>query len=487
MAHMSETKVLAWNTAIQAFGKLASTALGVVMIALMTRSLGQDGFGMYTTAITFYQIFALLLDLGINVMLVQLLGENRGDKAAEDRIVSATFTLRVVSSLVLLTAVPLVGLALSYPWELKLTLFAIWGSFLSTALNQIVIGVQQRHLKMHVVAASEIIGRIVMVAGVTFAVFMGWGLVPIVALISVGGFANFAVNFWLARRLACFGWNWDPIFWKKLLHRAWPIGISIIFNLIYYRADTLILSFVRPMSEVGIYGASYRVLEILITFPFMYAGVLLPLLAHSWATHDKPRFDRLMRNSYLAMMLLAAPLVVGTFVVGTPLMTLVAGNDFASSGPILKILVIAVGVIFLGTVSSHAIVALDAQRKTMPLYIAVALATFAAYILLIPTYGMYAAAWLTVLSEVTVAVGTTIISLRLSGSGLPWISLLKCMVAALLMAIAIQPLKGLWLPIPILSGAVVYIFLVLALGTVSKDTLKDLLSFRRGTPPADAV
>jgi O-antigen/teichoic acid export membrane protein len=487
MADMSETGMLAWNTAVQAIGKIVSTALGVVMIAVMTRRLGQDGFGMYTTAVSFFQIFALLLDLGINVMFVQMLGENRGDRAAENRITSATYTFRLASSFILLTLAPIIGLSLHYPWELKLTLFAIWGAFLSTSLNQIVIGTQQRHLKMHIVAAAEVAGRIVMVGGVILAAGLGWGLVPMALLISLGNFTNFLVNLLVARRYASFAWNWDVRFWGRLLKRAWPIGISIVFNLIYYRADTLILSYVRPMSEVGLYGAAYRVLEILITFPFMYAGVLLPLIAHAWVQRDNARYDHLLRASYLAMLLLAAPLVVGAFVVGTPLMQAIAGQDFTASGRILKILALAVGVIFLGTISSHAIVAIDAQRRTVPLYVVVALLTLVGYLILIPRYGMYAAAWLTVFSETCVAVGTTIISLRRSRTRLPWTQFAKCLVASGIMGLVIWPLRNLWLPATIVLGGLVYFGFTLSLGAVTEKSIKELVFFKQGAPPADAV
>jgi len=487
MAGMNETGTLAWNTAVQAVGKIISTALGVVMIAVMTRQLGQEGFGIYTTAISYFQIFALLLDLGVNVMFVQMLGENRGDRAAEDRITSATYTLRLISSLVFLTLAPFIGLFLEYPWELKLTLFAVWGAFFSTSLNQIVIGTQQRHLKMHIVAAAEVAGRLVMVGGIVLAGFLGWGLVPMAIVISLGNISNFLLNYFAARRFASFAWNWDVRFWGSLLKRAWPIGISIVFNLIYYRTDTLILSYVRPMSEVGVYGAAYRVLEILITFPFMYAGVLLPLIAHAWVQRDHARYDRLLRSSYLAMMLLAAPLVAGALVVGTPLMQAVAGDDFTASGGILKILTLAVGVIFLGTVSSHAIVALDAQRRTVPLYVAVALLTLAGYLVLIPRYGMYAAAWLTVFSEACVAVGTTVISLRRSRTRLPWGQLAKCLASAGIMAVVIWPLRDLWLPATIVLGCLVYFGFLLTFGAVSEKTIKELLSLKGTAPPIDAV
>ncbi|MDQ7815319.1 MAG: flippase [Patescibacteria group bacterium] len=479
---MSEARILAWNTGIQITGKAISTAIGVIVIGLMARYLGQDGFGIYTTANSFLQVFALILDLGINVMLVQMLGERAGDKEFEKRATSAVFTFRLVTALILLTLAPIIGLFLDYPWELKLAFFAIWGSYFSSVVNQIVIGTEQRHFKMHYAALGEVVGRLVTLAGLLIGISSGLGVVGLTLIVSIGSTANFVLNLLLARRHASFAWNWDPAFWRTLLGRSWPIGLSILFNLIYFRADTLILSYVRPLNEVGIYGAAYRVLEILITLPFMYCGVLLPLIARAWADKDKERFNRLYRNALSTMALLAAPMVAGVFVMGDRIMLAIAGDAFVESGMILKILILAAAVIFLGTVSSHAIVALDAQKKSMPLYIAIAIVTLIGYIIFIPRYGMYAAAWLTVFSEGAVAIGTTIISFYIAKSGFATIAIAKASACAAAMALAILPLQDMWLPIPIAAGAIIYGLLVVVTGTISRQTMKDILSFRRGTP-----
>lgn len=480
---MSLTRTLAHNTGIQVAGKVASTGIGVIVVGLMTRLLGQEGFGMYSTANAFLQFFAIMLDLGLNVMVVQLLGEHAGDKAYEDRAVSATFTLRAVSAFILLGIAPFIGLFFPYAWELKLALFALWASFFTTALNQIVIGVQQRHLKMQVVAVGEVIGRLVLLVGVLAAQFLGWGLVPIVLIVSVGSTANFLINFLVARRYANFNWNIDIAFWKILLKRSWPIGVAILFNLLYFKADTLILSLARPQAEVGIYGAAYRVLEILVTVPFMYSGVLLPIIAKAWATGQRERFGMLFGHSLNAMTLLAAPLVAGTYVLATRGMILVAGPEFAESGDVLRILILAVGVIFFGTVSSYAIVALDSQRKMLPIYVATAVVTLAGYFLFIPTYGLWAAAWLTVFSETCVAVGSTVLSIYLSKTRWnPSVSL-KAIFAALVMGAVTWPLRNAPLIFPILAGVASYSAIVLLTKAVTKDTLKDILSIRRTEPP----
>lgn len=482
---MSTTRALARNTGIQAAGKIISTAIGVVIVGLMTRYLGQEGFGMYSTANAYFQIFAIILDFGLNIMLVQMLGERRGDAAFEDRAVSATFTFRFATAAVLLTVAPFLAFFFGYPPELKLALFAIWGSFFFTALNQVVIGVQQRHLKMHIVAIGEVAGRFTLLIGVFVAMAMHWGLVPIVLIVSLGGFINFLINALIAKRYASFAWNWDVAFWKILLKRSWPIGISIFFNLIYYKADVLILSHYRPFTEVGIYGAAYRVLDILISLPFMYAGVLLPILSTAWAKGEKARVQGLLRHSYEAMLIIIAPIVAGSLVLGNQMMHAVAGAAFDLSGSVLKILILAAGVIFLGTVSSHAVVTLDAQRRMMPAYILTAFVTLAGYLLFIPAYGMWAAAWLTVFSETCVAVAATVITLRDTRMKIRPGPYVKTIGASLLMALIIQPFKDAWLPIPIFAGAFVYGVVIIATGAVSHETLKDILAFRKGGPAAD--
>ena len=484
---MSTNRAIAWNTAVQFAGKAISTAIGVVIVGLMTRYLGQDGFGMYSTANAYFQVFAIILDLGLNITLVQMLGEHRGDKAYEDRAASATFTFRLITAGILLSIAPFIALAFGYPPILKLAIFAIWGSFFFTVLNQIVIGVQQRHLKMHIVAIGEVAGRITLLCGVLAARAMGWGLVPIVLIVSLGGFVNFLINTLVARRYASLAWNWDPAFWKILLKRSWPIGVSIFFNLIYYKADTLILGRFRPFAEVGIYSAAYRVLDIFTTLPFMYMGVVLPILATAWATKDLGRFRSLLRNSYTVMLMLILPAVTGAFAIGDKVMRTVAGDDFAASGGILKILILAAAVIFFGTVSSHAVVALDLQRRMMRVYIWTAVIILACYLVLIPVYGMWAAAWLTVVSETLVAAGATYYTLKNAKTSLDWRKIGKTVLCAVVMGLAVLPIKDVWLPIPLTAGVLVYAALMLLTGAVSKETLKDLLIFQKAVPSADVT
>ncbi len=481
---MSQTAFLAKNTAIQAGGKILSTIIGVLVVGIMTRTLGQEGFGLYSTANAYFQVAAIVIDLGLNVMIVQLLAEQAGNKKEEAAIASGIFTLRTATAFVSFTLSAVIGLFLPYPPELKAALFAIWGSFFFTALSQIVIGIHQRHGTMLSVAAGEVLGRLIVLAGIAAAAWAGWGLVPMVLIVSLGNVTHFAVAGIALRRVVDLRWAWDLALWKRILARSWPIGASVVFNLLYYKADTLVLSFVRPFEEVGLYGAAYRVLDILITLPFMYCGVMLPLLSRAVARKDPGAAALLLRQSFLAMAAVAAPMVAGGILLSSRIMTLVAGPEFAAAGPVLDILLLATAFIFLSAVSSYAIVALDLQRKMLRNYALVAFAALALYILLIPRYGMFAAAGLTVASEAAVLLLTSrLVTRSLDRHPIfPWVGFTKIAAAAGIMALVAAPLRNAWLPLPILAGAIAYGALLFAFGLVTKELAVDLLRLRGNAP-----
>ncbi len=446
----------------------------------MTRYLGQLDFGYYSTANAFFQIFAIILDLGINVMLVQMLGEHKNDEKYERRAVSATMTFRIITSLVLLGVAPFIGLLFPYAFEVKLIMFALWISFFAAALNQVVIGVQQKHLKMHVVAISEVLGRAVLLLGLLIAIFLNSGLMVIIIFVSLGSIINLLINWLVARKYTSFTWNWDPDFWKELLQRSWPIGVSIFFNLLYFKSDAFILSLVRTPNEVGIYSAAYRVLEILITFPFMLAGIMLPLMAHAWAKNNKEKFSHLLRQSYSAMMLFAFPLFIGILVIGTEAMIFISGEDFAESGGILKILTLATVMIYFGTISSHVVVAINKQKAMIPTYIIVAIITLILYIIFIPKYGMWAASWLTVFSEGSVAMVATWFAYKSASNIIAVKTIAKIFFCSVIMGLMILPIRNFWLPIPIIAGMLIYTILILVTKAISKETIKEIISFRKG-------
>ncbi len=469
---MSLTRQVAHNMIYQVAGKLLSTVFGLLALGIMTRYLGQEGFGGYTTIVAFLQFFGIMVDFGLTLTTVQMISEPGAD---ENKITGNIFTLRFFSALIFLGLAPLVVLFFPYSHTLKIGVTITTFSFLFIALNQVLVGLFQKHLSMWKVAVSENVGRVVLLAGIALVVFFNLNLVAVMAAVVLGSAANFIINFIFSLKYVRIKFVFDWQVWKEIYRRSWPIGLSIAFNLIYLKADTIILSLSQNQSSVGLYGASYRVLDVLTTFPMMFAGLILPVLTATWAEGNLERFRRIAQKSFDFLIMIIVPAIFGTLFLGERLMKLVAGDDFALSGTILKILILAAGAIFLGTLFGHMVVAVKKQRVMIWGYAVVAVVSLLGYVILIPRYTYWAASWITVFSEGAIALLTFFVVWKTTGIVLSGKILLKTAIASLAMSAILYFLAAANLLFLIALGAAVYFATLYLLRGYSKETITEIL------------
>lgn len=398
---MNLTKKVAYNTLIQIVGKIISTILGLFSLALITRYLGLDGFGEYTTIITFVTFFAVIADFGLTLVTVQMISGAAGD---ENKILNNLFGLRLVSAVLILSLAPLILIFFPYGETIKLGVIIALAAFLFPALNQIIIGLFQKKLSLDRDSVAEMTGRLVLIGGIILSKKLNLGLNGVLFATVASAAANFIGHYLFALKFARLKLEFSWPIWKKIISKSWPLAITIILNLIYLRADTLILSLFRSADEVGLYGATYRVIDVATTLPFMFAGLILPLLTAAWLKNERDYFKKILQKSFNFMAVIAIPIVIGAQFLGRPIMILVAGKDFAAAGLILQILIFAVAAIFLGTMFSHAVIALDKQKKMIGFYVFTGFSSLAAYLILIPKFSYFGAAAVTIYSETLIAI-----------------------------------------------------------------------------------
>lgn len=103
--------------------------------------------------------------------------------------------------------------------------------------------------------------------------------------------------FFTKRKIAVrFATDWDT--WTLIMKTTWPIALTIALNLIYFKGDILIMSLVRSQAEVGIYGAPYRVLEVLINIIYLFLGLLLPIFAAAASIHNYQKIKNTLQGSF---------------------------------------------------------------------------------------------------------------------------------------------------------------------------------------------
>ncbi len=448
-------KKIALHTVIQVGGRALSVLFGVLTLGILTRYLGTEYFGWYTTSTTFMQMFAIVVDLGITLTLLQLISEK---PERSEELVSTIFTLRVVSAAVVLGIAPLVALFLPYPTELKWGIALVTIAFFFGSLHQMLTGIFQKHLKMQQLMLGEIVGRTVLFAatvGIAFFIsptIVGFWL--IIGAMGVGNALMFFLSFHYARKLIPIHFRYDPALAKHIIARAWPIALTTVCNLIYLKLDTVMLSLYRSQEEVGLYGAPYRIIEVLIYIPTAFMGLMLPVLTAAWVAHNQERFMQVLQKSFDILLLVTFAMGVGMYFIAVPLMHMIAGAGFGLSGSLLQVLTLAICFMFLSTLWSHVVIALNRQRRVIPVFFASAVVAVIGYRLFIPPYGVWGAAWMTVVVEGLVLLGTYIVARGESGIRLHLLGVMKSAGVALGMAATLWLVRDASLFILLFTGTI---------------------------------
>lgn len=457
---------IALNTIISAAARIFGTGLALVTIGLMTRYLTKTEWGEYSILLTWGGIFAVLAEGGLYQFMVREISQ---DGADEKEVASNIFTLRLLSSLFIFALAPLISFLFPYSsqarWGIAVGMVGFW--FLSG--SQVTVGIFQKYLRMEKVALAELAGRVAQL--ILIFLFIRWRLdfFWIVVSLTGGGLVNFFIIYWLAQDhiVMHLRWAWDG--WKKIIKQSYPLAVSGILTMIYFSSDSLIISIFKPAADVGIYRLSYKVLESLIFFPAMFVGLVMPFLSQA-AFRDWPRFSRISQRALDILIIFAVPLALGTFFVSPAIIGLLGGGHYPEAVPILDILMVAVGIIFLGTLFSFMLIAGHQQQKLMKISAWAAVFNVALNLLLIPRYSYYAAAVTTVVTEALV-IFLMILALKRSCDFTPSFKIVgRVLLASAPMAAGLWFLRGSHL-VTVLTAAVLIYFPALYLvgGFSAKD------------------
>jgi O-antigen/teichoic acid export membrane protein len=328
---------------------------------------------------------------------------------------------------------------------------------------------------MKYATGSEIAGRAVLLALTVMAVRLDAGLTWFMWALVAANTIQFVLSLAFARRLVAVSLDFDRRMWSKILKESWPMAVSIVFNLVYLKGDVIILSLFRSQSEVGLYGAAYKVLDVVTVIPTAFMGLVMPVIAGVWASGNRPDFARKMSRAFDFLTIVALPLAAGAFIVGNDLMSLVAGADFAEAGRLLSLLMIAGAMVFWSALFGYAVVAIGLQRLIMWFYGIDAALSLALYLIAIPRWGAVGAAWVTIFSETFIAIATAIVVGRRTQTWPKLGNAAKASLATAIMAAIVYVLPDWNVLLRIGIGALSYAALIIGTGTVDRATISRLL------------
>lgn len=466
------SRSLAQNTALQIGGKVFGTLLSLATFAALLKYLEIDGFGALTKALTFASIFGVLVDLGLTLTATQMISEPGAD---ETEILSNMLTLRFISAVLFLSLGAGLIFLFPYTMEVKIAGAISCLAFFFGSVSSVFVGAFQKRLSLTSAVVAETANRFVVLIAALSLFAIPRSIVAAACIFIVGGIFQLVITLIAVRRHMALTPKASLAIWKQIIGRSWPIALSIAFNLVYLKGDILFMSvFGRTDTEIGLYGAAYKVVDVVTTVPIMFMGLMLPLLTFAWAKRDKQGFGEHLQRAFDALSLIAVPFAFGTFAVGGPVLALIDA-DLIAAGPVLAILGVATGAVFYGSLFGHAVVAVQKQKPMIGGYFFVAVCATVGYVLFIPNYGILAAAWVTLVSEVLIAVITAVVVLATSKATLSPRLFLAALAASLVMYLGLMFVPFPHVILSVAFGIAVYAVFLPLFGGPSPRTLSKLI------------
>lgn len=475
---MSTPRKIAYNVVFSATAKVVGTALSLVGIGFITRYLGKDGFGDYSTVLAFFFFFGALADLGLYAISTREISRPGSN---EKEILGNVFSIRIFSSFLIVIIALSFAFFLPYPTAVKIGIIIAAFSYVFSSGYSVLIGLFQKRLAMDKVAIGELIGKIFQVTAIIAAVKLNLGFLAIMLTLLLNMIVSFLIVFLWSRRYIKFRPAVDLAVWKRFIKESYPVGISAVIVFAYFKLDTILLSILKTSADVGTYNAAYKVLENISFFPAMLLGLVMPIMSR-YIFHERKKFELVADKTFKVFLVLTVPLFIGTVFMAESIIQLIGGPGFVESVPVLRLLAAAMVFIFFGNFFTNVIIAGSLQKKLMGILLFCAVFNVSLNLILIPRYSYIGAAITSSLTEGFVVLLSCFIAWKHLKYFPSFAKILPILVSGAGMALVFFYFQNLNFLLLVSAGVFAYILLLWLFRAVSFEELESLISKKSGEP-----
>jgi O-antigen/teichoic acid export membrane protein len=266
---------------------------------------------------------------------------------------------------------------------------------------------------------------------------------------------------------------------------AGPLALSFVVSSLLQNSDRFLLGSLSGAAAVGIYAVAVTLIDRPVTLicTAIHAASF-PLMTHALEHEGAEVASRRMVRGGTLLMALTAPACVGLASTGVAVTNLMVGSEFRAG--VIPLLPIIAWAVFLKATALHFLEhAFHLSRRSgtlLAIYVPVTVLSVLANYLLVPRFGVAAAAWVAVGAQAVLTGAELLIGRRCFNFAFPYVDLGKIALACTAMALVLAGLRfgtG-WggLLVTVVCGILVYFGCALALniGGIRRVALGRLLA-----------
>lgn len=380
------------NTFYQTLARTATSFIGFFITIIIARNFGVLGFGDFIKVTSFVAIFYLMIDFGLNAFFLQY------EKANFKNL----FYLRVFISAFLFIILNVVAFLIPYNQPLgsgfsesvKIGILIFSFSLFSQAIILSSAAIFQKSVNYFNYMLGLVVGATINLILVFIFTFLNYSIFFIYSSFAASSFIS-AVILLKASKEPLFPAYFDFSFAKKIFISSIPLGLMLIFNMVYFRADIILLSILSSTESVGVYGLSYKFFDFLIALPLFLSNAVYPFLIKY--KDDQQTFLSFCRR-YFIIFLLSSIVIVFLFWFASPLFSLIK-QDFSDSIFPFRVLLLSLPFFFTTSFLQWILITLKKQRYLLYVYAFSGILNIVLNIIFIPKFSYFASAFITLFSE----------------------------------------------------------------------------------------
>ena len=455
LENSSTRQTIAKNTFWLSVSNFGGRIIKAAIIIYAARVLGTAQYGVFSYALTLAGFMTLFMDPGINTVLTRETAKSSEEERSS--FFSTIFAIKLALLVVGVSIIVFIGPYFSTLPGAKALLPIVAFILMFDTLREFFMSLLRGMEKMEWEAAVFIFTNFaIVIFGFIFifrnptAESLGWGYAIGTILGAIA--AMIVLRKYIAHALA----NFKASLIKPIVQAAWPFAVVGALGLLLTNTDILIISWMKTASDVGIYSAAIRIIQVLYLVPAVLQVSTLPLFSRL-AKRDDAKFREALERSVTLIFLASIPMVIGGIILGTSIMTFTFGTAFAPGGPAFKFLMATLIVDYPGAIIVNAIFSYGHQKSLIITSAIGGISNIALDLFLIPRWGMTGS-----------AVGTLIAQTLSNGylwyvmnkinpfSILPYLKEIIAAAAIMFIATASLSLLGINLIINILISIIIY-------------------------------
>ena len=372
------------------FGSNVAVTVSSFLIGIiLSRILGAAGYGRYSSIIVVPMIVIGLTQLGIRRSTMYHLGAG---KDSDDNIVSATFILLLLTSLLTIIISGFVFMFSESKTDLvNLTIVMLTIPFVlcNVFAGGIFLG------KLEILRAN-ILNSGPTLVNLVFVIILVW-----ILRLSVTGaflallFGNIVMSgfvFYIIRKSFHLTWKYHEKIMKSMVRLGAVFSLSIFIMQLNYRIDILLLKRLSTLEQIGLYSLATHIAEQLWHVPYAIEAIVL---TRSAGTADDQVANRkvasIMRISFLVSILLCMII----YLLAPSVIPLIFGSGFRGSVPMVRGILPGILMLVVFRILNSRLAGMGKPQVAIYTFIPALILNLILNFIWIPRYGAMGSVWAT--------------------------------------------------------------------------------------------